>query len=227
MITDFTKQVELIEVEKFEIPIHVVGVGSLGSWVTHFLLKMGFKNITIWDFDTIEEHNLPNQFYREKDIGKSKVDATGQLYLEFFTDEEYRIKTNHIKLTEQNANALEGIVFMCVDSMAVRKELYEMAVKYGQKNIQMWIEARLSIFGAYMYTITKRNTDVFNEYEKTLYDDEEAEVSVCGVSQTALPSATNTASMMVMQMISWWRGNDVYNKIEWSIPDLTVFKERW
>ena len=70
MITDYRKQTNLIDVEEVDTPIHVIGCGALGSWLTFFLLKMGFKNITVYDFDKIEEHNLPNQFFMENQIGK-------------------------------------------------------------------------------------------------------------------------------------------------------------
>ena len=69
MVTDYRKQTNLIEVENVDIPIHVIGCGALGSWLVFFLLKMGFKNITVYDFDTIEEHNLPNQCFMERQIG--------------------------------------------------------------------------------------------------------------------------------------------------------------
>ena len=33
------------------------GAGGIGSWLTFFLNKAGFKTI-VYDFDVIEEHNL-------------------------------------------------------------------------------------------------------------------------------------------------------------------------
>jgi adenylyltransferase/sulfurtransferase len=229
MITDFTKQTELIKVENFKEPISIVGAGSLGSWVAFFLLKMGFKDITIFDFDTIEEHNLPNQMFREDDIGKKKVNAIFDIYKEFFNDEEIqaRIKISDKRITDSNCSSLNGVVFMCVDTMVARKELYEMAYKYGTNNIPIWIEGRLSIFGAYVYTLTHKSNKVFEEYDKTMYGDEEAEVSVCGVSQTALPSVVNCATIMIMQMISWYRGNEVQNQVNYSMPDIIAMKALW
>ena len=49
--------------KKFNTPIHIIGCGATGSWVALMLAKMGISNITCWDFDKVEEHNLPNQFF--------------------------------------------------------------------------------------------------------------------------------------------------------------------
>ena len=66
---DYRKQINLIDVNRVNTPINIIGCGALGSWLVLFLLKMGFKNIYVYDFDTIEEHNLPNQAFLEKQIG--------------------------------------------------------------------------------------------------------------------------------------------------------------
>ena len=227
MVTDFTKQEELIDVNKFDQRINVVGCGSLGSWLTFFLLKMGFKDIHVYDFDTVEEHNLPNQLFCEDDIEKYKVNAMQDIYYWFFNDEidKDRINIHKSKIDSSNASSLKGTVFSCVDSMKARKEIYENCFKYGLADL--WIEGRLSLFGAYVYTLDRKDEVIFNEYDKTLYDDEETEVSVCGVSQTALPSAVNAASTMLMQMINYHRGNDVTHQVQYAMPEFYTLNKRW
>lgn len=225
MITDFTKQSELIDVNKFDIPIHVIGCGALGSWLTFFLLKMGFKNVTIYDFDEIEEHNLPNQMFAEEHIGKQKVEALKMTYESYFDDIKERLTVVNERVVPKMAKEFEGIVFSCVDSMSVRRKLYEACVKEGKADL--WIEGRIGLFGAYIYTLNYNTPKMCEAYEATLYEDEEAEVSACGVSQTALPAAVCCASNMLMQMISWYRGNDIYNSITFQIPDMLSFTKRW
>ena len=184
---DYRKQINLIDAEEVNVPINVIGCGALGSWLVLFLLKMGFKNITVYDFDNIEEHNIPNQCFSENQIGMAKVDAMDSLCKMFNKDAEERIKFVNQKITLK--------------------------------------EVRLSIWGAYVYTLTQNTT--FEKYEETLYDDEEAEVSPCGVSQTALPSAVNAASIMIMQMIQWLNGEEPVSRIEYSIPWLEKMSECW
>lgn len=223
MITDYRKQVNLIDVEEVEVPIHVIGCGALGSWLVFFLLKMGFKNINVYDFDKIEEHNLPNQLFKESQIGKHKVEAIKELYEDFNDYDFNRLIISKNKVVPTTAKKLEGIILCAVDSMSARKYIYENTIKNG--NVDLFVEARLSIFGAYVYALT-HDTD-FSKYEGTLYEDEEAEVSPCGVSQTALPSAVNAASIMIMQMIEYLNGNKLTNKIEYSIPWLDKMSAEW
>lgn len=225
MITDYTKQSELINVNEFNMPIHIIGCGALGSWLTFFLAKMGFKNITVYDFDTVEEHNLPNQMFMEKNIGELKVDALQSILPLYCDDADNRVRYITCRVTSDIVKDFEGIVFSCVDSMKVRKKLYEACVKEGKADL--WIEGRIGLFGAYVYTINYNTPMMCEAYEKTLYDDEEAEVSACGVSQTALPAAVNCASEMLMQMISWYRGNDVVNEVMYQLPDMLSITTRW
>ena len=227
MITDYTKQSELFDMLMHkDTPITIIGTGAIGSWVCFILLKMGFTDITIYDFDTIEEHNIPNQLFQEKQINLEKVTAMEQIYQEFFHgDISKRLHIKSEKVTK-NTFIKTDIIFCCVDSMAVRKELYETLFKFSMFT-KLWIEGRISLYGAYIYTLVK-NPKQLAEYEKTLYDDVEAEVSACGISQTALPAAINAASVMVMQMIDYFnQGEDILNKIEYSIPNFINFTDWW
>lgn len=225
MVTDFSKQTELIKPHEHNVPIHIIGAGALGSWVAFFLLKMGFQNIHVYDFDTVEEHNLPNQFFRENQIGTHKAIGVGEIFVDFFDEDPGRLTIHNRKVDDTNAHTLHGIIFSCVDSMAARKEIYELAYKYGPATC--WLEGRLSIYGAYLYSLERKDQEVFEKYEKTLYADTEAEVSACGISQTALPAAVNAASMMVMQMIEYLNGNPLVNRLEYSIPWLVSMSETY
>lgn len=220
MITDYTKQTELIKPWTVDKRINVIGCGAAGSWVVFFLLKMGFKNIHVYDFDIIEEHNIPNQMFKESQIGETKVNAISYIYNEFFESDSERLIIHNKAITEDNAHTLKDIVLCCVDSMKARKFIYEQCYKYGQA--ELFIELRLSIWGGYVYTLYKDGDDWTKRYEETLYDDMETEVSACGVSQTALPAAVNVASMMIMKMIGWLRNESPKHRLEYSIPDVFV-----
>ena len=194
-------------------------------WSIRQLLKMGFENIHVYDFDVIEEHNLPNQLFAETQIGEEKTKSIEEIYNMFSIEDDKRLTIHKQKITKTNAFTLTGVVFCCVDSMKSRKEIYENCYKYGKA--ELWIEGRIGLFGAYIYTLDSKNFQLYEEYEKTLYDDEEAEVSACGVSQTALPAAVNCATTMIMQMIGWHRGNDIVNAIQYQMPDYLTLNTRW
>ena len=226
MITDYSKQINLIDVSTFNKRINIIGCGATGSWLTFFLLKMGFKNIHVYDYDVIEEHNIPNQMFKESQIGNTKVDSIKKIYKSFFNDEDElkRLTIHNTKITENNANALTDVVFCCVDDMLARKYIYEMCFKYGMT--EYYSESRISIYGAYLYSLSKESSKEDREwYEGRFYENEDAEVSHCGVSQTALPASINVVTIMIMNMIGWFTENKFNRRIEYSIPDLIAFVE--
>ena len=215
---EYSRQVNIFKPNEFNTPGHVIGVGATGSWLALSLAKLGVKNIHVWDDDIVEEHNIPNQMFKESQIGCTKLDSIVNIYNDFFNEENKRLTIHNTKITEDNAHVLKDIVLCCVDSMTARKFIYENCYKYGQA--ELFIELRLSIWGAYVYTLYKNGKDWTEKYEDTLYADEETEVSACGVSQTALPAAVNAASIMIMKMIVWLRGENPQHRLEYSIPDI-------
>lgn len=221
---DYSKQEILIKQSQVNERINIVGAGAVGGWVAYILLKMGFTNVHIYDFDVVEEHNIPNQIYRESQVGQLKVRSLMAIYRDSFTDTEERLKIHTDIITQENANRLTGIVINCVDTMAARKYIYELSYKYG--NARILIEDRLSVYGGYIYTLNENTTSEQKEdYEETFYADEDAEVSACGISQTALPAAMNVATVIVMQLISLIRGEDTKYKIMYTIPDMYAIIE--
>ena len=55
--------------------IVLCGAGALGSHLAEHLLRQGVRQLTVIDFDRVEQHNLGTQSYEEGDIGAFKVDA--------------------------------------------------------------------------------------------------------------------------------------------------------
>ena len=74
----------------------VGGAGGIGSWVTFFLTKIGF-NAYLYDFDTVETHNLGGQLFKQDAVGKSKVEAVREVVEEYCGVE---ISTFQEKITE-------------------------------------------------------------------------------------------------------------------------------
>lgn len=64
--------------------VMVLGLGGAGTNLVYNLASFGVKNIIGVDFDTIEISNLNRQIlYREKDIGRKKVEAAKESIYEF------------------------------------------------------------------------------------------------------------------------------------------------
>jgi len=55
--------------------IGIAGAGGLGSNCAACLVRVGFKRLTIADFDRVDAANLDRQFYFEDQVGMEKVEA--------------------------------------------------------------------------------------------------------------------------------------------------------
>jgi bacteriocin biosynthesis cyclodehydratase domain-containing protein len=64
--------------------IVVLGVGGLGSWASYALACCGAGELVLVDGDRVEESNFNRQIlYRERDLGREKVDAAARALSEF------------------------------------------------------------------------------------------------------------------------------------------------
>jgi len=161
----------LIDVERLHTtPIKIIGTGSVGSFTCLSLVKMGAHMIETWDDDLIDEVNISNQFYRIKDIGEYKVDALQSILKDF---EDVNIIVHPEK--HQGSKDLNGIVITALDTMLPRKRIWD-SVK-GSDNIELFIDPRMGGRVARIYLVNPKNG--IEEYEKTLYTDEESAPEMC------------------------------------------------
>lgn len=219
---DFSRQHEIFDYETFETPVHVIGCGATGSWVALMLAKMGVKDVTLWDFDKVEEHNLPNQFFNKEAVGMLKADETTKLCNSFGGIKCFA--TKNVKV--DGSQPLSGVIFMLTDTMSSRKEIYNRAIKY-RPNIELLIETRMDLKGGRIYTINPTNFEHTKKYEETLYSDEESAVSACGTSQSIISTAIQIASMAIWQMINWHNDVEYNNEILLDCENNNILTQRW
>lgn len=194
---DFSRQVNILDPEEFKTPIHIIGAGATGSWLAFSLAKMGIQNLHIYDFDEVGMHNLPNQMFGIRNIDKNKALTIKQIIRQFTG---YKVKAHDVKI--DGTQPLQGIVFMLTDTMASRKNIYELAIR-NNPNIELLIETRMDLRGGRIYALDPKDKDQCQKYEETLYSDDEAEVSACGVSQTVLPTALGIISNAIWKMLNY------------------------
>jgi tRNA A37 threonylcarbamoyladenosine dehydratase len=151
-MSKYERQLDLIKPEELAFPIHVIGCGGIGSWTTLMLAKMGCQDITVYDDDLVEEHNVASQFFNEKDLGELKREALCNSVLK---QSGVTIKTS-ANNNEQLIN--NGLVIFAVDSMEERIKLGGML---KNKNIFL-IDGRM---GGLQLEIYCRE---INNYEETL-----------------------------------------------------------
>ena len=70
---NLNKHLEFLAPSDYSKPIHIIGVGAVGSRIAEQIARLGFTRVIIYDFDTVDDINIPNQLFYHADIGKTKV----------------------------------------------------------------------------------------------------------------------------------------------------------
>jgi len=93
----------------------IIGAGGLGSIASLYLTTSGIGQITIVDFDTIDESNLPRQIlFKADDLGQNKALITKQRLMEYNSDAI--INSIDQKLSEDEMNKLISQVDIVIDA---------------------------------------------------------------------------------------------------------------
>jgi len=213
---------ELFNPYTFDKAVHVVGACASGSWLALALAKLGIVDLHVWDFDTVEEHNVPNQAYSISDIGKPKVDALFD-QIKFMTGTE--IHKHNEKVVRQRLN---GIVFCMVDSMEARKTIWENCGKM-KSQVSLWVEPRMGLEVGRVYNINPMDFTQIQKYEDTWYSDDVAEVSACGNSMTVINASLAIASWCTRQLITFVNDgiDEMDNEILMDFKYNNIFPTRW
>ena len=135
------------------------------------LQKLGIPEIIVWDGDKVEIHNVPSQLFRTKDIGQNKSEALlGSL--EGMGEEDIIPVQNF-----WDGEPLEGIVISAVDTMEVRKKIWE-SIKF-KPSVPLFIDGRIG--GEAIKVLAKRPSDPddIKEYERSLIKTEGAPELPC------------------------------------------------
>ena len=120
---------------------------------------MGVGSIEIFDEDGVTEHNLPNQFYRKKDLDSFKVEALKDI-IEDFSDTKVKI---HKKFyTKEKLNEM---VITCTDSLESRKIVWNQFLK--QSKTKHFIDGRMGGELAHIFIIKSKDRKLIKFYEKT------------------------------------------------------------
>lgn len=198
--TDYSRQSNIFnryEWNELGKQINVIGVGASGSWLTIALAKMGIENIRVYDFDTIGEHNIPNQAFNLENIDDYKVRA-----LESIVERQSGISIDWNVKEVTSKDKMGGVVFLLTDTMSSRKEIYENVIKHNPY-IDLLIETRMDLRCCRIYSVCPTSIEHMKVYEQSFYDDTEAEVSACGTSQTVVCTAMAVASHAIWSFLKW------------------------
>jgi len=178
----FIRQQDVLPVEKLrDAKVTIIGAGAVGSFAALTMAKMGIGHLEIYDGDTVEPHNLPNQWYRLADLGKSKVDALKNI-LEAFSDTAVVSHPGNF-----TAQPVQGIVVSAVDSMDARLRIWKHI--RSNRGISVYLDARMGAEVGKVLAVRPTDPLSVADYESELYPSSEALQAPCTAKTTVYCAA--------------------------------------
>ena len=179
----FSRQFKIIDPELLNKRILIIGAGGIGSWTTLALAKMGCKDITVMDFDTVDIENIGSQIYRREDVNKKKVTALKEIIGSMVSnpedvDKPYEIRTIDAEWNPEMELKYE-VIISALDSMDTRMELWK-DIK-DNPYVLYYIDGRMG--GETMKIIylplVEATLELYQKYEKTLFPPEKVDNTPC------------------------------------------------
>jgi molybdopterin/thiamine biosynthesis adenylyltransferase len=150
---------------------------------------MGISDITVYDGDRVEEHNLPNQLYRLDHVGMKKTDALWDIIVDF-SGVELTANAYHY-----SRETLRGIVICCVDTMDTRLKSWREVRKLEP---ELYIDTRMGAEVGKVLVVHPSLPNSCRKYEEDLYPSSEAFYASCTVRFGIVYSLMRSWSMMEM-----------------------------
>lgn len=209
------KSYEFFQPEKYkDNRIHIIGCGSVGSTIAENLARCGVTNMTLWDFDKVEEHNIANQMFTEKHIGKTKVEALEEILLDINPE---IINDIQLKPNGWQGKRLAGYIFLCVDSIELRREIVEK--HFNSPDVIAMFDVRTMLTGAQHYATDWSNHQTKSNFLESMnFSHEEAAeetpISACGTTLGIATTVRLISGMAVNNFIKYLKGEGLWNFVQ-------------
>lgn len=185
---DLSKHSEFFDPEKLHgKPVHIIGLGAIGSNVAETLARLGIDSMHLYDFDTVDAPNIANQIYFPHQMTMLKTEATA---------ENLKRINPEIKLTLHNdgwteTDMLNGHIFLAVDNIATRKAI--LALNKFNPNIISVSDFRMRLTDAQHYAAKwndlRQKEIMLKASDFTEKEAKEATpVSACGTTLSVYPT---------------------------------------
>lgn len=199
---DLSRQIGMISPQILQTAsIDLIGAGGLGSPTGLTAAKMGIPRLRLFDDDVVEPHNIPNQLFRLTDVRRPKVVALKEI-IESYTG----AAVEAIQERFDGSQSLKGIVISTVDSMAARRAIWE-KVRYNI-HVPFYVEARMGAELLRIYALEPTDPEAIENYEATLYTDEEAVDLPC--SHKSIIYTVMVAGGFITGQVKKWLVGDPY-----------------
>jgi len=219
MIIDYRRQTLLFDPQKFkETSVAIIGLGNIGSHATLTLARLGIQNFKLWDFDTIEEHNLSSQAFSLLDISQKKNNTMKEKIQELNRSANIELFEKFEAKDVSKINN-DDIIVIAIDTMNGRKEIYQ-HLKKANKEFNLLIDSRVG--GSQLEIYNCKNLE---EWNSTFVD--QASQDPCGGRFICYTSII-TGAMIANQVKKLLTGAELHNSLMLNVDSLDILKNfKW
>lgn len=206
---DLSKSYDFFQPEKDTARIHIVGCGSVGSTLAENLARCGVTKMTLWDFDTVEAHNIVNQMFRQQDIGKPKVEALKDILMDINPEIKDDVE---LKPKGWEGKLMSGYIFLCVDNIELRRTIVEKHM--DSPYVKAVFDFRTLLESAQHYAADWNDYKMKQDLLKSMQFSheeaaEETPVSACGVTLGVATTVRLVCALGVDNYINFVKGNGI------------------
>lgn len=206
---DLSKSYEFFQPERDDTRIHIVGCGSVGSTLAENLARCGVTKMTLWDFDTVEAHNIVNQMFRQQDVGRPKVEALKDILMDINPDVKDEVE---VKPDGWKGKMMSGYIFLCVDSIELRREIVEKHM--DSPYVKAVFDFRTLLESAQHYAADWSDFKMKQDLLKSMQFSheeaaEETPVSACGITLGVATTVRLVCALGVNNYINFVKGNGI------------------
>lgn len=191
----YSRQQDIVPAEQLRgCKATVIGVGAIGRQVALQLAAIGVPWLQLVDYDVVEESNLASQGYLEKDLGRPKVQATGEQCQQINGELEVFGLGERFKRSHQ----IGHVIFNCVDSIETRRHIWNVV----KDEVQFYCDGRMS--AEVMRVLTVCEPPAYDYYPTTLFPQAQAYAGSCTAKST-IYCANVAAGIMLSQLTKYLR----------------------
>ena len=208
----FLRNKDLIDQRQLD-KITVVGAGGIGSAIIQLLTIMGFKEITIYDSDVMEEHNRSTTIYPQysSEYSPTKVSCANNLAISYNSDIIFNQHPINYNPELDNTLPVTPKMIVCLDNMEDRLAIYEHWRLNNKDSNGYFIDGRMDALA--FEIVTMQMKDDPSEYYEHWTPSADIEDAPCTMKHTIF-TASIVAGMMVNQLFALC-GNRGYYQYVW------------
>lgn len=211
------RQSDIVDTTALNVPLSIIGAGSVGSFTALILAKMGYTGeIHAADFDTIETHNIANQFYPMNSEGQKKVEMLQRVITQFTG---ISIDADDRRMSK--CPSAEAVIF-AVDAMDTRIQFWK-GMKASKR--PKWVfDSRIGAELMRIYTINRTSQTDRKFYESTLYSSANAEKLPC-TARTVVYNIAVVAGLIANQVKRALMNQSYKREIIFDLKTLTLLTQ--